>query len=254
MKTDTVITPTLVVPANLSDDAVARFDQELKLLLTRGHSSVALDTGHLDYVTSSHIKLLWQAYHLCLDSGATMKLESLSAGLVRVLKVLDLHELFVGEHGTAHPQLRKAVREESGDTGAYYVDEFTANSDGIDNALDGFLKFLKRFDLTDEAIFELRTVFYEVVTNIRLHSRAGADELIVFATSVERSRVVLIFADSGISFNPETRADDFDPHAASEAGATRGFGLALVRRLTDKMSYVRVSDAVNVLTLERNRK
>ncbi len=251
MQIDYVVTPTLLVPADLSDDAVTRFDRGLKELLMGDPVSIALDVSQLEHVTSSHIKLLWQAYHICLDAGVTMELKSLSPGLVRVLKVLDLYELLADDHESIRPQLRKAVQIESGDILHTYVDEFTVDSRSIDEALEGFLKFLRRFALPEVVIFQLRTVFYEVATNIRSHAQMGDEDLVVFLARVEGSKLIMVFADSGVPFDSKGSTADFDPRTASRNGQTRGFGLTLVRRLTDKMSYVRINDVINVLTLEK---
>lgn len=251
MRIDHVVTPTLLVPADLSDDAVTRFDRGLKEFLGEHPVSIALDVSQLEHVTSSHIKLLWQAYNICLDAGVTMKLKSPSPGLVRVLKVLDLYELLAEDHESMRPQLRKAVRIESGEIPPLYADEFTADSCSIDEALEGFLKFLRCFTLPEVVIFELRTVFYEVATNIRSHAQMGDDDLVVFSARVEGSKLIMVFADFGVPFDSKSSTVDFDPRTASKNGQTRGFGLTLVRRLTDKMSYVRMNDVINVLTLEK---
>ncbi|MCK4815541.1 ATP-binding protein [bacterium] len=251
MQIDYVATPTLLVPADLSDDAVTRFDRGLKELLTEDPLSIAFDASQLEQVTSSHIKLLWQAYHVCLDAGATMKLKSLSPGLERVLKVLDLYELLAENHESICPQLRKAVRIKPGAIPPPYADEFPADSHSIDKALEGFLKFLRRFTLPEVVIFELRIVFYELATNIGSHAQMRDDDLVVFSALVEGSKLIMVFADSGVPFDPRSSTADYDPRTASKNGQTRGFGLTLVQRLTDKMSYVRMNDAINVLTIEK---
>jgi len=251
MQIDHVVTPTLLVPADLSDNAVTRFDGRLKELLAKSPMSIAFDVSQLENVTSSHIKLLWQAYHVCLDAGVTMKLKSLSPGLVRVLKVLDLYELLAEDHESMRPQLRKAVRIKPRGVPPPYADEFPTDSRSIDEALEGFLKYLRRFTLPEVVIFELRTVFYEVAANIRSYARMGDDDIVVFSARVEGSKLIMVFADSGVPFDPKSTTVDFDPRTASKNGQTRGFGLTLVRRLTDKMSYVRMNDVINVLTLEK---
>jgi len=251
MQIDYIDTLTLLVPADLSNDAMTHFDRGLKKLLTEDPQTIAFDTSQLKYVTSSHIKLLWQIYNICLDAGVTMKLKSPSPGLVRVLKVLDLYELLTENFESMRPQLRKAVRIESGEIPPPYADEFRADSRSIDEALEGFLKFLRRFTLPEVVIFELRTVFYEVATNIRSHAQMGDDDLVVFTARFEGSKLIMVFADSGIPFDQISSTLDFDPQTASKNGQTRGLGLTLVRRLTDKMSYVRMNDVINVLTLEK---
>jgi anti-sigma regulatory factor (Ser/Thr protein kinase)/anti-anti-sigma regulatory factor len=251
MQIDSGITPTLLVPADFSGNAVARFDEKLKELLMEHPVSVALDVSQMEHITSSHIRVLWRAYLTCSDAGVTMKLKSPSPGLICVLKVLDLHELFTDDQDSIQPQLRRAVKIESWKTSGIYADEFTADSRSVNRALKGFLKFLERLPVPDEVMFELRILFYEVATNISLHARTKDNDLIVFSCRVEGSKVIMVFADSGVTFDPTSSTADIDPQTASKNGQTRGFGLTLVRRLTDKMSYVRINDVMNVLTMEK---
>ena len=251
MQTDSQVTSTLLIPADLSKDSIDDFSIKLQELVKNNPKLLTLDVSHLQYISSSHIKLLWKTYLTCLESGITIKLESLSPGLERILKVLDLYEIIVGEHNLFHPQVKKAIRFGTEENQPPYADEFQANLPGRDKALEEFLKYLQRYAIPEIVMFEMRTVFYEIATNIITHASMEKDNLIVFTASIENSKITMAFVDSGIPFNPEYETVDFDPCIASHNNQTRGFGITLVRRIMDKVSYVRFNNIINVLTLEK---
>lgn len=251
MQVETQNTPSITIPADLSGDSVADLDENLKSLLQKNPKVIILDSSQMEHVTSSHINALWQAHQLCKDAGVEMRLKSPSPGLIRVLKVLDLYSVFAKDQDFDASQLRQAVQIELGDRTETYSDEFHADLDSMNAALEEFLKYLKCLHLPETVEYELRTVFYEVTTNIRTHARIERDSLIEFASRVDGSKIVLTFADSGMPFDPTGLATDMDMQTASKNGQSRGFGITLIRKLTDKISYVRRDDAVNVLTIEK---
>ena len=84
----------------------------------------------------------------------------------------------------------------------------------------------------------------EITTNIVSYSGA-AD----FRISVERApdRLRVTFRDGGAAYNPLTHVDP-DTHAAIEDRPVGGLGLVMVKRLVDRVSYLRTARE-NVLTL-----
>ena len=64
-------------------------------------------------------------------------------------------------------------------------------------------------------------------------------------------RVSLRFADPGQPFDPTGRKTMFDPRQAIRLKQTNGIGLTMVKRLVDTISYERVGNRLNVLTLEK---
>ena len=99
--------------------------------------------------------------------------------------------------------------------------------------------------------FELKTIFYEVTTNIRNYSGLKEDELIVFTARPRRDGITLTFADRGLPFNPTTQIDDFNARKAARKKQSRGFGIVMVRRMADRITYVRQAGSTNMLTLEK---
>lgn len=238
-------------PAVLSGDAISTFEKSIRDLLQKGPDFISLDCSQLRHATSSHINALWLAYQRCADIGVELRLRSVPAGLVRVLKVLDLYELFTYEEQIASPQTKEATQFVLEDFQKRYDDKFRADADSINKALNRFIQFLVPMQLSQLIEFELRTVFYEVATNIVTHAGIRKDSSIVFTAKANDSKIVLIFADSGIPFDMTDHRATFDPRIAGKNGQKHGLGITMIRKLTDRISYIRENDLTNVLRIEK---
>lgn len=246
--------PCIAIPAALSSDSIKSFDESLIGLLESKPREIAVDTSRLEQVNSSHVGLLWQTHCQCKEEGVKITLASPSPELIRVLKVLDLYDILAaGEtRCVSTPELVRAARIELCNREEVYADEFWPNTKSVDSATNGFVRYLKRLHLSEITEFELRSVFYEVATNIQTHAQLEDDDHIVFTASVDDSGITLVFADSGSPFDPTGVVLNQDQRAAARKRQTRGFGISMIRKFTDRMSYVCHDGAINVLTLEKN--
>jgi anti-sigma regulatory factor (Ser/Thr protein kinase)/anti-anti-sigma regulatory factor len=244
---------TLPLPSDLSAESLAVFDAQLDALIAGQSAVVHLDCTGLTKVVSRLVGVLWQAYRRCADAGSELRLESPPTGLVRTLNALDLAEVFgVGAvSGDTDSECRAAAEFEH--TSGVYTDRFGATEGEIDAALDRFMQFLPRMRISATTEFELKTLFYEVTTNIRTHGQSPVDEPIQFQASASHDLITLTFWDRGVPFDPCARPADVDFIAAARSGQRCGFGIAMMRRLADNMSYARERGRTNVLTIEKKR-
>ena len=251
MHIETQNNSSITIPADLSGDSLADFDENLKSLLQKNPEAIYLDSSNLVNVTSSDIKVLWAAYQLCQDTGVELRLKSPSPGLIRVLQVLDLYSLFTVDPDSDIPQFGQVVQSDPGECTEMHCDAFHADPGSINAAIEEFLKFLKHLHTPEMIEYELRTVFYEVATNIRIHAEPEKDGLIVFTAMVNGQNIVIVFVDSAKPFDVTSSIPDVDLRTALKSGQKCGFGVTLIRKLTDKISYIRMNDAINVLILEK---
>ena len=251
MLVDKMNGPSLAVPPDLSESALIGFDRRLNDLLKSDPGTVSVDSSIWQQVTSSHIHVLWLAYKQCSDCGAQMQLVSPTPELVRVLRVLDLYDVFIGIDLEKTSEVSVPAPPDVQGQRLEYADDITLSIKSIDNALAEFMKFLNSVQMPDATAFELRTLFYEVATNIRVHGHMEEGELVVFTCHVEEAKITLAFADSGQPFDPTTTSADIDVLSAVANRRTRGFGIMMIRKMADRVSYVRKQNAVNVLTLEK---
>ena len=240
----------LKIPKILSVESVDKFHEELGALISQEPSVLELDCSQIDLVTSSHINLLWEARTLCLERGIKIKLCFVSSGLIRVLKVLDLHEIFLGDRSELPDNALHQDYEQNRASGEFKL-EFKAETNSITRALAEFRRFLSKLNLPMKGVIELEIVFYEVVTNIRLHSGVSPDATILFNANSLKNKIMMVFIDQGKAFDPTSKEQNFEPDKAIKEKKRHGFGLTMITRMTDRITYERREDRINVLTLEK---
>lgn len=245
------ISPEIRCPADITEGIADEFDRQLdRALSASDHAPVVIDCGGLQNVTSSHINLLWRSYLKCKDAGRTLILQAPTDRLRDVLKVLDLFEIFFP--GVADERKESAPTGSPPATGKHSFQlKFNAAIGDIHEAVDRFKEFLRNAGIGPKAAFELKTVFYEVSTNIRLHGSLADDDVIRVNAESGNRVFRMEFIDPGRPFDVTRRAETFDVMRAIKTKQTRGFGLAMVSRMTDRMRYERKEGRYNVLTLEK---
>ncbi len=249
----TKIRQTLLIkaPRDSTPASIEAFCTALKHRLNSAPETVVLDCSTLEHVTSAHVNLLWRVYQECADAGVAVRISSPTAGLRRTLRLLDLHNFFLGPEDTALATLVKTQKLPIIRDFESYHDKFPPDSRSIDVALARFLEFIEHLSLPELVRFDLRVIFYEIATNIRYHSGMDPDDTIKFSATPEPTKIVLTFTDSGKPFDPTSYQSGPDPRQATRQSRTRGFGIRLVRSLTDNMRYVRQDQTYNVLTVEK---
>ncbi len=250
MQTSTKGEVTIEVPRDMSVTGMAAFEEELAKLLGQKPPAIILDCSKLAHVKSRQVGILWQLYETCHSAGVPLKLKAASRGLMRVLQALDLREFFPEEDATGSLNVGGRCRKQN-HFEETYQDRFHADVDSIARARMRFRSFLSDMGLSEVLEFELRTVFYEVTTNIQSYAALEVGDEIVFTVSPYDEMMVLTFTDPGIPFDPTSRSMDLDVVASAKSGQKRGFGLPMLSRLVDRISYRRKDGTMNELTLEK---
>lgn len=227
------------------------FQSRLDMALRDAPSELIVDCAPLVHVTSKDIALLWQAHEQCAASGVTIRLVSLSQYLIRVLKTLDLYEYFKRDEDQVRIRLTEIVQPPVAAGSETYVSVFVASDEAIETALAAFLGFVVRVGPPELIELELRTIFYEVATNIRTHSGLDEDGPIAFSAAARGRSVSLTFADPGLAFDPTSSKEAVNLRDAAHARRTRGFGITMFHRLADSLRYERRDGLFNVLTIEK---
>jgi anti-sigma regulatory factor (Ser/Thr protein kinase)/anti-anti-sigma regulatory factor len=242
----------IIFPANLSADKIDRFyDETARSLQSKTSEPVEIDCSRIERVTSSHINVLWQARIQCTAVGSDLALISPSADLIRVLRALDLYEIFIPRQSC--PAETDSVSEKPGpfEPGQAFDLRFKPDVRSIDSALTAFRDFLEQIEIVGTPAFELETAFYEVATNIRVHGQLANDDTVEFTAECLPDRLSMKFIDPGRPFNYESLNSEFDPEQAMTEGRKRGFGLIMISRMTDNVRYERRDKRYNVLTVEK---
>jgi anti-sigma regulatory factor (Ser/Thr protein kinase) len=120
--------------------------------------------------------------------------------------------------------------------------------------MERFTDYLRSQEILGVTQHLLQTVFYEVATNIRLHAGLKPEQSARLQVSVQTSKVVLTFIDPGVPFDV-TQFDVSSPDVTMSGYDSRPhFGIPMIRRFADKVSYIRHDGTTNVLNLELERR
>lgn len=225
------------------------FLAELEEILKTSPRDVWFDCGDLERITSRGVGVLWHAHHNCANSGSRLHLEFVAEGVIRTFRVLDLCELFDLEPTAIENRSTPSSGADSNQD--HYSDTVGISEKGVDKALIRLGQFLHRLELDQTLSMDLQTLFYEVITNIRIHSEIDPGEKVSVDLKINAREATFRFTDPGIPFDPATHPVDYDYARDAKLGQTHGFGLALMRRMADQMTYSREHGTHNVLTITK---
>lgn len=222
---------------------------ELEEILKSSPRDVWLDCGDLERITSRGVGVLWHAHHSCAKSETMLHLEFATEGVLRTFRALDLCDLFGLEPTVI--EYRSTPSSGADSNQEHYSDTFGVSAEGVNKALIRLGRFLQKLELDQTLSLDLQTLFYETITNIRTHSELDPGEKVAVTLKINAGEAIFSFTDPGMPFDPTTHPVDFDFVRAAKLGQTHGFGLALMRRMADQMTYSREQGTHNVLTITK---
>ncbi len=223
------------------------FLAELEEILKSSPRDVWFDCGDMGWITSRGVGVLWHARHSCAKSGTRLHLEFVAERVIRTFRALDLCELFDLEPTVI--EYRSTPSPGADSNQEHYSDTFGISKVSVDKALIRLGRLLNRLELDQTLSLDLQTLVYEAVTNIRTHSELDPEEKVSFTLVINAREATFCFTDPGMPFDPTTHPVDYDFVRAAKLGQTHGFGLALMRRMADQMTYSREHGTHNVLTI-----
>ncbi len=249
------MTKKIAIPGKIVEDSMDDFYSEIEVLCRDYKGQLVLDCTDLKNATSNHIGALWQVRQLCDKAGIDILLIGVSRNLVRVLEVLDIADLFKMEVVDDNEITGEFTRTFLLSSDRNFELSFEPTETEIESALKKFLEYMQNFCDNDMCLLEVRTIFYEIATNIRLHGGQGSGNEVKFmAVPGSDDKFIMRFIDSGPPFDPSSQKLLYKPGAAIKRKQKRGFGLIMISRMTDGISYERRNGEVNVLTLEKKWK
>ena len=126
------------------------------------------------------------------------------------------------------------------------IAEIPLLSEFIDN-------FAEEVGLDYSLTMSLNLAMEEAVVNVMKYAYPqGEQGKIDISANVDGDDVVFVISDSGVAFDPTTKAE-VDVEQKAEDRPIGGLGIHLVRQIMDSIVYERV-DGKNILTLYKNKK
>jgi anti-sigma regulatory factor (Ser/Thr protein kinase)/anti-anti-sigma regulatory factor len=240
----------LKVPGPVMGGEFDSFRQEFGCVVADSPAVIVLDCGALKRLASSHIGLLWECNQQCRDHGIRFQLKNPSAAMVRTLEALDLRESFA--LGMAE-SVGAEFRDKDIPTGTFqsYIDCIPLDREAITLAEDRFVSFLHRIGAGAGTTHELRTVVYEIATNIRTHSGLEPTDHFTLEATANSKEIALTFTDTGVPFDPTIGTRQVDPTQAARTAKRRGFGLLMIQKLVDNLEYRRDAEGANMLNIRK---
>lgn len=237
---ETLSPATVTLPGSLLPQAGDQFAAVVQQLLDSGSRLLLLDCSEIEQLYSGHVRLMWSAHELCTKHGASLRLVSVRPDIIRILKLLDLLEFF---------PFRMS------DESHGYAEAVGSSGESVRDALIGFEDYLRKIGAPETVLTDARIIFYEITTNILNHANLDPTEVIIVTailTSNDSSRELVIrFTDNGVPFDSAQPQPQLVPENAAAEGRTRGFGLIMVTKLADSISYERHRSTFNLITAKK---
>ena len=242
----------ITMPTDVEGDVLKGFFSELAGLLAERPEEITLDCSLLVHVSSSHVNSLWEAQTICEHAGIRLRLCFVRYGLHRVLRVLDLDEFFLIDADSLETAEEPQELPVRGRAMPVFNVDLTLTLTDISLALERFETFVRGLGIPGQCAFDLQTVFYEIMTNIRRHGGLDKSESVSVTVTPSCEKVTMNFVDAGRPFDPTGPMQKFDPRSAIKRRQRDGIGLSLIRRLVDRIRYQRVDGRLNVVTIEKD--
>ncbi|MEW6051762.1 MAG: ATP-binding protein [Candidatus Zixiibacteriota bacterium] len=242
---------TVRVPSDPASAFGRAFEQEIAELIAEQPQQLRLDCSALTHVVSSHVNLLWKANARCREAAIGLRLVNPPISLMRVLYVLDLTHLFTFEGIEVDNFHRPDQSIQATTFPKTHAERVKIDTARIDMAIGRFVSFLNSLGADATTILELRTIFYEIATNIRIHSGLGSDDEFTVEVTAQSEQLEMTIADSGRAFDPTATTVRWSAADAARNHQLRGFGLLMVSKLADRVRYTRDTTDRNVLTVRK---
>ena len=239
-------------PCSLSPGDVGKYFDLLSESEEINKEVISVDCSTLDVVSSSHIEVLWRTRERCVENNRELRLLNAPAALNHVLRALDMDGLFNIDTQKDTLVQTSASNVPASGLEAIYEDNFAASPDEIKSALSKFENFLGDINTPETVKFELSTVFYEVTYNIHDHAKLSERDKIEFKADASKNRIVMEFMDCGQRFDPTSHIQKHSLEDAVSNRKTRGFGLIMISKLMNSISYSYIDNRKNVLKLEKD--
>jgi anti-sigma regulatory factor (Ser/Thr protein kinase) len=238
-------TPTIQPPQDLTLGAWQEAMSILESIVATGVDVVRVDGSQLGPIAPLLLQHLSAMFDRCLDARAVLRIENASPELTQMLDLLyprmDLTATGSIGIGAAHVM-------------ASYSSAITPQRQNVKAAVEHLLFLLNDLKLSNRTVYLIRSLVEEVMSNISLHSGLKDDARVFLHLRVESTKTVMVVVDDGIPFDPTTWNARTGPVARPPGDPRLPFGIKLLNRLSSRMEYFRMQDAVNVLMLERTKR
>jgi len=239
------------VPESITGEDLEAFLRNIRRSIASKSKEITLDCSALEYASPGHISTIWRAHVDCVHAGVPVNVSSVKRNLKRILKALDLHDYLIREDESVLLESIEGIEAQLNHHSPKLQVKFWPTAEDVNHVMAELNTHFANSGVSEIESFELQTVFYEIATNIRLHSRNGEGSAAWLELFNLDDSLILKFVDEGPPFDPTQEEARFDPEEAIKNGQNRKIGLALVKRLVNAIHYERENGRLNVLYLKK---
>ncbi|UCG61619.1 MAG: ATP-binding protein [Candidatus Zixiibacteriota bacterium] len=248
------------VPGELADttirlsESVTRDSQKqladlVSDLTDRGGKRLHIDCSDLSLLTREHIWLLLQVQTQCQMQGITVILSAPTLTLFNIETLGSLIEASSSLTKRPTPQEEPKPGIPPAKAPLRLEQRFRARASELGNSTREFESFMTRLKIAKVDRYVLRTLYTEAVQNIYRH--AGLKDNQEIQVQVERTGkcLSLTFVDEGQEFDPTAESVLQEHISDPSAVEFPHFGIKMLKRLADDITYQRSQSGKNVLRI-----
>ena len=125
-----------------------------------------------------------------------------------------------------------------------------ATHENVAKAVDFVGKIAEKLPFSVKHVHQLEIVIDEVVCNVASYAYGEKTGTVTVRVDTDEKGLTVTVTDNGVEYNPLEREDPDTTLPAEERGIG-GYGIFLVKKLMDKVEYVR-KDGINTLSMRKN--
>lgn len=248
--TKDIIDATVKLPEAISRDTQSRLTTLVNNLTERGATRVHIDCGDLSVLTREHIWLLLQVQSHCQMQNITVTLSVPTLTLFNIETLGGLIEASSSLSKRVMPTQPPVKPSMPAANNPHRLEQILrASASELAKSTREFESFLTKLKVEKVDRYVLRTLYTEALQNIYRH--AGLKDNQEIQVQVERTGkcISLTLVDEGPEFDPTAESAINDEISDPTAVEFPHFGIKMLKRLADDITYHRSQSGRNVLRI-----
>ncbi len=248
MQNSTANRAQIIIPSTLGSRTASDTFDLLEEMLALKSRKIQINCEQIETLSSGHVELISRLHRYCDSKKVAIAFIEPSSELLFTLHMLGFDVMGIDSK----------VAEEFNDSNkiiipeshyAPYDDQIELKLGEVDKAVKRFIAYLNPIGIPKVQLYVLRTLVFETATNISLHSQLTQDDTLLFRAILDNSQVTLSFCDKGIYFDPTAYRQSSNAMTAARYGVWQGYGISMIKKLSDTVQYQRTENLENELVL-----
>jgi anti-sigma regulatory factor (Ser/Thr protein kinase)/ABC-type transporter Mla MlaB component len=242
---------TLRLSETITADTQKQLADRINDLTDRGAQRVHVDCSDLYRLTREHIWLLLQVQTQCQMHGITVILSAPTSTLFNIDTLGSLIEASSSLTKRIAPERTHIPSAPSAKDPQRLNQRFKARAADIAKSTREFESYISSLSLEKVDRYVLRTIYTEAVQNIYRHAGLKDTQEIQIQVDLIGKCLTIILIDEGLEFDPTAESAFNEQLSDPTAVEFPHFGIKMLKRLADDMTYQRNQSGKNVLRITK---